>query len=196
MFTGIIESQGTIRSIEPRGSGITFWISSTLTPELKIDQSLSHDGVCLTIEELQDDRYRVTAIQETLEKTNLGDRKPGDSFNLERSLLMNSRLDGHIVQGHADSTAACIRKKDSDGSWLYEFKFPEKFSSLIIEKGSVCINGISLTVFNVKKKSFQVAVIPYTYEHTNIQSVMEGSKVNIEFDVIGKYIQRISSLKK
>ena len=192
MFTGIIESLGKIESIETHGTNKTFWVSSQLTNELKVDQSISHNGVCLTVEELKDNLHRVTAIQETLEKTNLGYWKPGDLVNLERCLLMNGRLDGHIVQGHVDATATCTERKELDGSWEFRFEFPKKFSHLVIEKGSISLNGISLTIFNVKKSRFDIAVIPYTYEHTNVQSIKVGDKVNLEFDMIGKYVSRMA----
>ncbi len=191
MFTGIIENTGTIREISENGSNRTFWIVSALAPELKIDQSLSHDGVCLTVEEINEGGYRVTAIQETLLKTNLGGWKPGSSINLERCMLLNGRLDGHIVQGHVDCTAECIEITGKEGSWEYRFNFPIEFSNHIIEKGSITINGISLTLFNAWKNNFTVAIIPYTYQHTNIKNVKPGDKVNIEFDVIGKYVERI-----
>ena len=191
MFTGIIESLGKIESIETHGTNKTFWVSSPLTGELKVDQSISHNGVCLTIEEQKDNLHRVTAIEETLEKSNLGHWQPGDLVNLERCLVMNGRLDGHIVQGHVDTTATCLDRKDLQGSWEFRFEFPKKFSRLVIEKGSICLNGISLTIFNVKKTRFDIAVIPYTFEHTNIQSLNPGSKVNLEFDMIGKYVARL-----
>ena len=188
MFTGIIESLGTIRSIDTQGTNRTYWIESPISPQLSIDQSLSHNGVCLTVEEIKDNLHRVTAIEETLKKTNLGDWKPGDLVNLERCLVMNGRLDGHIVQGHVDATAVCLERRNLDGSWEFRFEFPKKFSHLVIEKGSISLNGTSLTIFNVKKSKFDIAVIPYTYEHTNIQSVTPGTWVNLEFDMIGKYV--------
>jgi riboflavin synthase len=191
MFTGIIESLGKIDSIETHGTNKTFWVSSPISGELKVDQSISHNGVCLTVEELKDGLHRVTAIRETLEKTNLSHWQPGDLVNLERCLLMNGRLDGHIVQGHVDATATCIDRKELDGSWEFRFEFPKKFSHLVIEKGSISLNGISLTIFNVKKSRFDIAVIPYTFEHTNIQSIKTGDKVNLEFDLIGKYVSRM-----
>ena len=191
MFTGIIESLGTIDSIDTHGTNKTFWVSSTVSGDLKVDQSISHNGVCLTVEELRAGLHRVTAIRETLEKTNLAAWKPGDLVNLERCLQMNGRLDGHIVQGHVDATATCIDRKVLDGSWEFRFEFPKKFSHLVIEKGSISLNGISLTIFNVKKTRFDIAVIPYTYEHTNIQSIKPGDKVNLEFDMIGKYVSRM-----
>jgi riboflavin synthase len=194
MFTGIIETLGKIQSIESQGTNKTFWIQSSLSPELKIDQSLSHNGVCLTVEEIKADLHRVTAIEETLKKSNLGDWRPGDLVNLERCMLLNGRLDGHIVQGHVDTTAVCLERRQLAGSWEYRFEFPKEFSHLVIEKGSISLNGTSLTVFNVKKTKFDIAVIPYTYEHTNIQSVVPKTSVNIEFDMIGKYVSRF--LKK
>ena len=191
MFTGIIESLGRVNAIESKGSNKTFWIASPISHLLKVDQSISHNGVCLTVEEQKDDLHRVTAIEETLEKSNLGQWQPGDLVNLERCMVMNGRLDGHIVQGHVDTTAACLDRKDLNGSWEFRFEFPKKFSRLVIEKGSICLNGISLTIFNVKKTRFDIAVIPYTFEHTNIQSLNPGSKVNLEFDMIGKYVARL-----
>ena len=195
MFTGIVESTGVVKDIPVSGNNKSFWIQSGISKELNVDQSVSHCGVCLTVEEISGDSHRVTAIAETLAKTNLNDWKVGDLVNLERSLKLDSRLDGHFVQGHVDATAMCIEQKQKNGSWEYEFDFPKKFAQLVIEKGSVCINGISLTAFNVKKKSFKVAIIPYTYEHTNIKSVQKGDSVNIEFDLLGKYILRRLSLK-
>jgi riboflavin synthase len=190
MFTGIIETLGTIHSIDIQGTNRTFWIGSPLSQQLSIDQSLSHNGVCLTVEEVKDNLHRVTAIEETIKKTSLGDWKPGDLVNLERCLVMNGRLDGHIVQGHVDATAVCLERRDLDGSWEFRFEFPKKFSHLVIEKGSISLNGTSLTIFNVKKSKFDIAVIPYTYNHTNIQSVTPGTRVNLEFDMIGKYVSR------
>ncbi|WP_431214542.1 riboflavin synthase [Puia sp. P3] len=196
MFTGIIESLGKIHSLETSGTNKTYWVESTLGPQLKVDQSLSHNGVCLTVEETGGNLHRVTAIEETLEKTNLGDWRPGDLVNLERCMVMNGRLDGHIVQGHVDTTATCLERTDKDGSWEFRFEFPKKFSHLVIEKGSISLNGISLTIFNVKKTKFDIAIIPYTFEHTNIQSVTPGSKVNLEFDIIGKYVSRLNDLQQ
>jgi riboflavin synthase len=188
MFTGIIETIGIVKNIVVNGSNKTVWIESGISKELNIDQSVSHNGVCLTVEEVKENNHRVTAIAETLNKTNLNDWKIGDLINLERSLTLHSRLDGHFVQGHADTTATCLVKKEKEGSWEYEFSFPKKFAGLVIEKGSVSVNGVSLTVFDVKKKSFKVAIIPYTYEHTNMKGVQKGDLVNIEFDLIGKYV--------
>jgi len=191
MFTGIIESLGKVQALHSQGSNKTFWIESTISPALKIDQSVSHNGVCLTVEEVNGNLHRVTAIDETLQKSNLGSWKTGDLVNLERCLIMNGRLDGHIVQGHVDTTAICMDRKDLDGSWEYRFDFPKKFGHLIIEKGSISLNGISLTIFKVKKHSFSVAIIPYTFDHTNIQSIHPGDTVNLEFDMIGKYVSRL-----
>jgi riboflavin synthase len=194
MFTGIIESAGEIKQVISSGSNKTFWIASDISNALKIDQSVSHDGVCLTVEEVNGGMHRVTAIDETLKKTNLENWKKDGLVNLERSMLMNGRLDGHIVQGHVDTTAICTERKESNGSWEFQFEFPKKFSHLVIEKGSISLNGISLTVFDVKKKTFRVAIIPYTFEHTNIKNLFAGEKVNIEFDLVGKYINRRLSM--
>jgi riboflavin synthase len=178
------------------GSNKIFWIESVISNELKVDQSISHSGVCLTVEDISANSHRVTAIKETLTKTNLSSWKVGDLVNLERSLRLDSRLDGHFVQGHVDATAECMAKTEKKGSFEYEFGFSKRFADQIIEKGSVCINGISLTAFDVKRKSFKVAIIPFTYDHTNIKSVQKGDWVNIEFDLIGKYILRRLSLKE
>jgi riboflavin synthase len=196
MFTGIIETTGIVKNVTENGDNKSFWIESGISQELNVDQSIGHSGVCLTVEEVNENSHRVTAIEETLNKTNLDNWKVGDLVNLERSLKTDSRLDGHIVQGHVDAIAACISRREKRGSWEYEFSFPKKFAELIIEKGSVCINGISLTAYDVKKKSFKTAIIPYTYEHTNIKSVQKGDLVNIEFDLIGKYILRRLSLNE
>ena len=195
MFTGIIENTGAINEILTTGTNKSFWVSSPLAGDLKIDQSLSHNGVCLTIEEIKDGMHRVTAIEETRIKTNLGSWQKDDIINLERCMQMNGRLDGHIVQGHVDCTAECIEVIEKAGSWEYRLAFPEKFAALVIEKGSVCVNGISLTAFNVTNNSFSVAIIPYTFEHTNMSSLKKGALVNIEWDMIGKYVNRINSLK-
>jgi riboflavin synthase len=196
MFTGIIEGSGEITAIIVNGSNKTFWFRSSISSHLKIDESVSHDGVCLTIEEAADGLHKVTAIKETLDKTNLDDRNIGDLVNLEQSLRMNGRIDGHIVQGHVDTTAICINKKVLEGSTELTFKFKKKFASLIIEKGSICINGVSLTTFNVSKNKFSVAIIPYTLENTNLTSISKGDKVNIEFDMLGKYVQRALDIKR
>ncbi|HMG67632.1 MAG TPA: riboflavin synthase [Chitinophagaceae bacterium] len=196
MFTGIIETTGIIKNVNTSGSNKTIWIESAFSHELQLDQSVSHSGVCLTVDKVKENIHRVTAIQETLLKTTLDTWKAGDIINLERALKTGSRLDGHFVQGHVDTVASCIEKKEKDGSWEYEFGFPKKFAGLLIEKGSVCVNGISLTSFDVKKKSFKVAIIPYTYEHTNMKTVENGGSVNIEFDMIGKYVLRKLFLKE
>jgi len=188
MFTGIIETTGFIKNISVTGSNRTFWIESPISQELKIDQSVSHSGICLTIEEMNHTSHKVTAIEETAQKSNIEAWKIGDIINLERSLKLESRLDGHFVQGHVDSVANCMDITEKAGSWEYQFRFPKKFAELVIEKGSICVNGISLTAFDVKKKSFKVAIIPYTYEHTNIKTIQKGDSVNIEFDLLGKYI--------
>ena len=191
MFTGIIEQLGTIKEIHPNGSNLSFWIESPITSTLKVDQSVSHNGVCLTVEEINLNSYKITAIQETLEKTNLSDLQIGNQVNLERCMQMNGRIDGHIVQGHVDTTGKCIEVKEKNGSWEYSFEIDNQFTNLIIEKGSICLNGISLTLFNVADTSFTVAIIPYTYEHTNIKDIQVGLKVNVEFDILGKYINRM-----
>lgn len=191
MFTGIIESTGTIQAVEKAGTNISFWIQAPISGELKIDQSVSHEGVCLTVDALSDGSHRVTAIEETLRKTNLANWREGAIVNLERCMVMNGRLDGHIVQGHVDSTATCIERIEKEGSWEFLFQIPSSFSHLIIEKGSVAINGTSLTCFEVGANQFKVAIIPYTYHHTSIQQVEKRTVVNIEFDILGKYIERM-----
>jgi riboflavin synthase len=194
MFTGIIENTGIVKDIQSNGTNKTFWISSSLSNELKIDQSLSHSGVCLTIEEIKDGMHRVTAIEETLLKSNLGQLRTGEVVNLERCMQLNGRLDGHIVQGHVDATAECINIVEKKGSWEFTFRFREEFGAFVIEKGSICLNGISLTCFNITDTDFTIAVIPYTFEHTNINTLKKGTFVNIEFDVIGKYVIRYRQL--
>lgn len=196
MFTGIIESTGKIESITKEQKNAVIWISSLISDELKIDQSISHDGACLTVDELKPGQHRVTAVAETLAKTNLAMWRAGDAVNLERSMLMNGRLDGHIVQGHVDTTARCLSVEEQGGSWLYRFEFPPAFAKLVIEKGSICLNGISLTIFDISNNGFSVAVIPYTFNHTNLQFVSPGHIVNIEFDMIGKYVNRFYALNK
>jgi riboflavin synthase len=196
MFTGIIESLGIVKEISTQGSNKTFWIGSTLSPSLKVDQSLAHNGVCLTVEDIQGSLYRVTAIDETLKKTELNQWKPGTEVNLERSLLPTNRVDGHFVQGHVDTTGTCKKIREKEGSREITIEFDREFSALVIEKGSICLNGISLTAFDVKKSSFKVAIIPYTWEHTNLRALQEGQEVNLEFDMIGKYILRKLSLEK
>lgn len=194
MFTGIIETTGIVKEVITNGSNRTFWIQSGISSELNIDQSVSHNGVCLTVEEIKDNMHRLTAIDETLAKTNLNCWQMGDVVNLERCLQMNGRLDGHIVQGHTDATAFCKTMLEKDGSWEYSFEIDKKFAGLIIEKGSVALNGISLTIFNVGDNSFTVAVIPYTYQHTNMKQLKVSDSVNIEFDMIGKYVNRMIQL--
>lgn len=196
MFTGIIETTGIITHIENKGTNVTFTIQSLISNDLKVDQSVAHNGICLTVEKIMNGTHSLTAIQETLQKTNAGSWKINDVVNIERCLLANSRIDGHFVQGHVDATAICILKKDETGSWLYSFEFDEQFAPLLIEKGSICINGTSLTCFNLTKTNFSVAIIPYTYTHTNIQFVEVGNSVNIEFDVFGKYMNRFYDLMK
>jgi riboflavin synthase len=195
MFTGIIEQTGIITAISASGTNKSFWIESQLWNELKVDQSVSHNGVCLTVEEIKDGMHRVTAIAETLSKTNVAAWQTGEIINLERCLVMNGRLDGHIVQGHTDTTAVCTTVAAKNGSWEYTFEFDSRFSGLIIEKGSIALNGISLTVFNVTDNSFAVAIIPYTYNYTNMQRLKKGDSVNIEWDIIGKYVNRLYLLK-
>ncbi len=195
MFTGIIEALGRVREVKATEKNKTFWITSALAPELKADQSIAHNGVCLTVEEVQNGAYRVTAVNETLKKTALNNWATGTLVNLERSLLPTSRLDGHFVQGHVDATGTCEKLKDTSGSREILFSFPKNFAPLIIEKGSVCVNGISLTAFKIKKDSFKVAVIPYTWQHTNLHHLKEGDAVNIEFDVLGKYILNYQASK-
>jgi riboflavin synthase len=192
MFTGIIEATGIIKSVSDRGSNKSFLISSPISPELRVDQSLSHDGVCLTVESVAGEVYQVTAIAETLSKTCISSRwETGSRINLERCLQINGRLDGHMVQGHVDTTAKCVLRQDQGGSWLFRFEFPKEFRNLIIEKGSVAVNGISLTCFDVAENAFSVAIIPFTFEHTNIGELEPGSLVNIEFDLIGKYVEKL-----
>jgi riboflavin synthase len=190
MFTGIIETTGKITEIIATGGNKSFWVESAIGNELKIDQSLSHDGVCLTVDAQNGSRHRVTAIEETLAKSNLSLWQPNLRINLERCVPISGRLDGHIVQGHVDTTAICTGKKVLNGSWEYTFEYPKEFMSLVIEKGSIAVNGTGLTAFNVQENFFTVAIIPYTYEHTTIQYVEKNTPVNIEFDIIGKYILR------
>ena len=191
MFTGIIETTGVISTISGNGTNKTFQIISSLAPELRVDQSLSHDGVCLTVESVTEHTYQVTAIAETLSKSILSQWRPGNRVNLERCLQFNGRLDGHLVQGHVDSPAKCILRENLEGSWVFRFEFPESFRNLIIEKGSIAVNGISLTCFDVTNNAFSVAIIPYTYDNTNIRDLFPQSLVNIEFDLIGKYVERM-----
>ena len=194
MFTGIIETTGKVIQIETKGTNISFNISSDITNELKPDQSVAHNGVCLTVESVSDNEYKVTAIAETLAKTNMGLIKINDEINLERCAILGGRIDGHLVQGHVDCTATCVQKKDENGSVEYTFSYPEQFMPLMIEKGSVTVNGISLTCYGLNKNEFSVAVIPYTFEHTNIRHVSAGNVVNLEFDILGKYLLRWKEL--
>ena len=196
MFTGIIESLGEVKSINKREANINFTIKSSLANELKVDQSLCHNGVCLTVVDVSENFYSVTAINETLLKTNLKNLSVGDLVNLERSMKMNGRLDGHIVQGHIDQTGTCTSIESCDGSWVFSFNFDAKQKNITIEKGSITINGVSLTVINSKKNSFSVAIIPYTYENTNFCKFVKGEIVNLEFDVLGKYIAKMLDLSK
>ena len=194
MFTGIIESVAIVADIIGEGSNMHFIMACNIAAELKPDQSVAHSGVCLTVVELLDDQYKVTAVAETLAKTNLGSWRKGDKINIERSLKVGDRLDGHFVQGHVDTTATCIERQSLEGSWLFRFRFPEQFAALVIEKGSICVNGVSLTAFNVGRDEFTVAIIPYTYEHTNFHTIDAGREVNVEFDVLGKYLLRSKDL--
>ena len=191
MFTGIVEATGKTISVTPSGSNLIFTLACPFTNELKIDQSLSHNGVCLTVSALHEKSYEVTAIQETLNRTNLGKLSVGDEVNLERCLQANGRFDGHVVQGHVDETAACTEIKDLNGSWEFVFEYSRESKNITVEKGSICINGVSLTVVKSEKNIFSVHVIPYTYEHTNFKNIQVGNKVNIEFDILGKYVQKI-----
>ena len=190
MFTGIIETLGKISAIEQEGSNTHFTIASTLSKELKIDQSIAHNGVCLTVVAQNEQEHVVTAIDETLIRSNLGQLKVGDEVNLERAMLSNARLDGHIVQGHVDTTAICTKVETLEGSWYYHFEYEPKTEYLLVDKGSICVNGVSLTVVNPTMRSFSVAIIPYTYEHTTFKALQAGMKVNLEFDILGKYIAR------
>jgi riboflavin synthase len=191
MFTGIIETLGTVKDVVRELDNIHITVASSLSNELKIDQSVSHNGVCLTVVGLSENTHTVTAIQETLDKTNLQHLKVGSPVNLERCMQMNARLDGHIVQGHVDQTATCIKRAELDGSWEYRFKYDPSGGNVTVEKGSICVNGISLTVVNSMEDEFSVFIIPYTYEHTNLHNVNVGDTVNLEFDIIGKYVARL-----
>ena len=191
MFTGIIETLGKITELRNEQGNLHITVESAISSELKIDQSVAHNGVCLTVVALTDGKHTVTAIEETLNKTNLGELYVGDLVNLERCMQMNARLDGHIVQGHVDQTAVCTDFKELGGSWEYTFEYDGASGNVTVEKGSICVNGISLTVVNSQASSFSVAIIPYTFEHTNLQQVREGSTVNLEFDIIGKYVARL-----
>ena len=190
MFTGIIETVATVKEVAQDGSNVHFTIESSLANELKIDQSVAHDGVCLTVVAMSGSTYTVTAVEETLAKTNLGTWQRDHKINLERALKLGDRLDGHFVQGHVDTTGICIEKQTLDGSWLYRFRFPQQYAALVIEKGSICINGVSLTAFNAGRDELTVTIIPYTYTHTNFSTIEKDSVVNLEFDVLGKYLLR------
>ena len=194
MFTGIIEAMGRVESVISRGTNLTFWVASPLSRELRVDQSVSHNGACLTVEEIRGGEHRVTAIAETLDKTTLGSWAPGTPVNLERCLALGARLDGHLVQGHVDATGVCLDRREKDGSWEFRIGFGDRFAPLVIEKGSISLNGISLTVFDVTTEAFTVAIIPYTFDHTNMQSLRPGDGVNLEFDLIGKYVRRQAAL--
>jgi riboflavin synthase len=195
MFTGIIENLAEVVEIIPENTNLTFRLRSTLAAELKIDQSVSHNGVCLTVTNIVADTYTVTAVAETLNKTNLSAWRVGSKVNVERCMAANGRFDGHIVQGHTDQTGTCRQVQDVNGSWLYDFEYDASLGNLTVEKGSICINGVSLTVFNSTDSSFRVTIIPYTYEHTNFHQLQQGDAVNLEFDILGKYIQKILSKK-
>ena len=196
MFTGIIEGMGTVSNLKKELDNLHITIKSNITKELKIDQSIAHNGVCLTVIDIKDDFYTVTAINETLEKSNLGSFKIGDKINLERAMILGERLDGHIVQGHVDQTAVCENVTEENGSWIFTFKYDDSINNITIEKGSITVNGVSLTVVNSKDGEFSVAIIPYTFDNTNFGYIKSGTVVNLEFDVIGKYVQRLHNLNK
>jgi riboflavin synthase len=195
MFTGIIESLGQVIAIKQEGTNRHFKIGSSISNELKVDQSICHDGVCLTVVSVGSDFHWVVAIDETLAKSNLGGWQEGNSVNLERSMIANGRFDGHIVQGHVDQTAICTSVKSQDGSWLFDFEYDPSVGNVTVEKGSVCVNGVSLTCFNSRSDGFTVAIIPYTYEHTSFNQLKKGSVVNLEFDIVGKYVARLLKSK-
>ncbi|MDP5157407.1 MAG: riboflavin synthase [Flaviramulus sp.] len=196
MFTGIIEDIGVISNLKEELDNLHITIKSNITSELKIDQSVAHNGVCLTVVAIKDQSYTVTAIKETLDKTSLNTLKINDKVNLERAMKLGDRLDGHIVQGHVDQTATCIHVEDVNGSWIFTFSYDTSLNNITIEKGSVTVNGVSLTVVNSKNDSFSVAIIPYTYEHTNFSSFKKGTTVNLEFDVLGKYVAKLLATSK
>lgn len=195
MFTGIIETLGVVKDIRKKEENLHITVSSTITNELKIDQSVSHNGVCLTVVAISGDDFTVTAIKESIDKTNIGDWKIGDTINLERAMKLGDRLDGHIVQGHVDQTGNCKSIEENSGSWYYTFEYDANLNNITIEKGSITVNGVSLTVVNSKKNEFSVAIIPYTHEHTNFKDFKVGTKINLEFDVIGKYVARLNQLR-
>ena len=196
MFTGIIETLGTIQEVKKDSENLHITIESTITSQLKIDQSVAHNGVCLTVIAIKNDTYTVTAIQETILKTNVGTWKTSDIINLERAMKLGDRLDGHIVQGHVDQIAVCKNIEETNGSWSFTFEYDPKLNNITIEKGSITVNGVSLTVVNSKNNEFSVAIIPYTYQHTNFHNFKTGTQVNLEFDVIGKYVARLNQLNK
>lgn len=192
MFTGIIESLGKVAKVERSGGNLELFVESTLASELKVDQSVAHNGICLTVVEIFGDRtYRVTAIDETIAKTNIGDLKEGSLVNIERCMMMNARLDGHIVQGHVDQVGVCEHVIEEDGSWIFTFSYDPSLGNVTVEKGSITVNGTSLTVVNSTEGGFSVAIIPYTYEHTVFHTIEVGTRVNLEFDIIGKYVARM-----
>ncbi|WP_428224021.1 riboflavin synthase [Flavobacterium sp.] len=195
MFTGIIETLGTLVSLVQEGENIHVSVASSITHELKIDQSVAHNGICLTVVAIENDVYMVTAIKETIDKTNLSEWKVGDVVNLERAMKLGDRLDGHIVQGHVDQVGTCVHIEEADGSWYFTFNYDASLNNITIEKGSITVNGTSLTVVNSKQNEFSVAIIPYTFEHTNFHTFEIGTKVNLEFDVIGKYVARLHGLR-
>ncbi|UWX54867.1 riboflavin synthase [Maribacter litopenaei] len=195
MFTGIIETLGIVAQLESKGSNLDITVSYGITSELQIDQSVAHNGVCLTVVGISGNDYTVTAIAETLKKTNLGELKVGDTLNLERAMIMGARLDGHIVQGHVDQTGVCTNIKEENGSWVFSFEYDVATGNPTIEKGSITIDGTSLTVVNSGKNTFDVAIIPYTYEHTRFNTYKVGTKVNLEFDVIGKYVAKLMGMR-
>ena len=195
MFTGIIETLGIIKALQKEDENLHITVSSSITNELKIDQSVAHNGVCLTIIAIENDTYTVTAIKETIEKTNVGDWKIGDVVNLERAMKLGDRLDGHIVQGHVDQIGVCTLIQETNGSWKFTFEYDKTLNNLTIEKGSITVNGVSLTVVDSMINEFSVAIIPYTYEHTNFKNFKVGTKVNLEFDVIGKYVVKLNQNK-
>ena len=191
MFTGIIETLGIIKEIKKDNDNLHITVCSSITHELKIDQSVAHNGVCLTVIAIDNEEYTVTAIRETIVKTNLAEWRTGDLLNLERAMKLGDRLDGHIVQGHIDQTGVCIAINEANGSWYFSFEYDSKLNNITIEKGSITVNGVSLTVLNSKPNEFSVAIIPYTFEHTNFKAFQIGSKINLEFDVVGKYVARL-----
>ncbi len=196
MFTGIIETHGKVQEIRNENDNLHISVQSSITNELKIDQSVAHNGVCLTVVAIQNDVYTVTAISETINKTNLGGWKMGDFLNIERAMKLGDRLDGHIVQGHVDQTGICKEVREANGSWYFTFEYDSKLNNITIEKGSITVNGVSLTVVNSKENEFSVAIIPYTYDHTNFQNFEVGTIINLEFDVIGKYVTKLYSKKE